>query len=121
MFVLKLQSAEVILIPTAHYGAWDILGILHRDISSGNILIYPIIDKVGNTRHIIWQGVLADWEMAKNMREEARKRQPHRTVRSLSILDSRSAADLSVVLSGDMAELICGDTSGRNQDCRGIG
>ena len=75
MFVLKLQSAEVILIPTAHYGAWDILGILHRDISSGNILIYPIIDTVGNTRHIIWQGVLADWEMAKNMREEERKRQ----------------------------------------------
>ncbi|KAI1782104.1 hypothetical protein LXA43DRAFT_957881 [Ganoderma leucocontextum] len=41
--------------------------LLHRDISGGNILIYPRVrrDKDGENPQMVWSGVLADWELAK--------------------------------------------------------
>ncbi|EJF60929.1 hypothetical protein DICSQDRAFT_170785 [Dichomitus squalens LYAD-421 SS1] len=41
--------------------------LLHRDISAGNILIYPRVrhGKDGTKRAIVWTGILCDWELAK--------------------------------------------------------
>ena len=40
---------------TAHYTAWKRAGVLHCDISIGNIMIHPV------TR----QGFLIDWELSR--------------------------------------------------------
>ncbi|KAH9927935.1 uncharacterized protein BXZ73DRAFT_102443 [Epithele typhae] len=53
--------------------------ILHRDISSGNILIYPrVIVKMSSLR-LRWRGLLADWEMSKPIVEDEKPRQSERT------------------------------------------
>ncbi|KAI1781791.1 hypothetical protein LXA43DRAFT_1078177 [Ganoderma leucocontextum] len=41
--------------------------LLHRDISSGNILIYPKVRcrKAGKKPSLVWTGLLCDWELAK--------------------------------------------------------
>ena len=41
--------------------------LLHRDISGGNILIYPkvICDKNGRHASLVWSGILSDWELSK--------------------------------------------------------
>ncbi|KAM5541531.1 hypothetical protein V8D89_004721 [Ganoderma adspersum] len=46
--------------------------LLHRDISSGNILIYPKVrlDEDGKGQSIVWTGMLTDWEFAKPMETE---------------------------------------------------
>ncbi|KAI8974246.1 hypothetical protein BD414DRAFT_468440 [Trametes punicea] len=60
------------------------LGILHRDVSTGNILILPKIetDSTG-TRKVVWRGLLTDWELSKPQRsdqqEEGQRGQPERT------------------------------------------
>ncbi|PIL32462.1 hypothetical protein GSI_05164 [Ganoderma sinense ZZ0214-1] len=43
--------------------------ILHRDISSGNILIYPKIRHNENTKKcsIVWTGLLTDWELSRSV------------------------------------------------------
>ncbi|EJF56420.1 hypothetical protein DICSQDRAFT_174936 [Dichomitus squalens LYAD-421 SS1] len=43
------------------------LRLLHCDISSGNILIYPkvIRDEDGTNPWMVWTGILSDWEMSK--------------------------------------------------------
>ena len=46
--------------------------LIHRDISSENILIYPKVrlDDDGKSRSIVWTGMLTDWEFAKPMETE---------------------------------------------------
>ncbi|TBU40240.1 hypothetical protein BD309DRAFT_361855 [Dichomitus squalens] len=41
--------------------------LLHRDISGGNILIYPRVrrDKNGQNPVMAWTGILSDWELSK--------------------------------------------------------
>ena len=52
---------------------------VHRDISVGNILIYPlVVYSSGRIMAIQWKGLLSDWELAKQIGMLAR--QPHRTV-----------------------------------------
>ena len=53
--------------------------LLHRDVSGGNILIFPKIDVIEGKRVLMWNGILADWELAKDTRV-LKKRQPERTV-----------------------------------------
>ena len=60
---------------------------MHRDISPGNILIYPIFmhNSETGTSGIIWIGLLSDWEMGKVIppeRKELQVFQPLRTVRA---------------------------------------
>ncbi|KAI0739860.1 hypothetical protein C8Q80DRAFT_1200653 [Daedaleopsis nitida] len=65
----------------AHSKAFE-LGIMHRDISGGNILILPIVVKVQSGVFIVCTGVLADWEMSKPITtddEPGGPRQPERT------------------------------------------
>ncbi|KAI1788204.1 hypothetical protein LXA43DRAFT_895063 [Ganoderma leucocontextum] len=58
--------------------------LLHRDISSGNILIYPrtTVDADGVVT-LEWRGILADWEMSKPKHKDESvprtARQPERT------------------------------------------
>ncbi|PIL32452.1 hypothetical protein GSI_05154 [Ganoderma sinense ZZ0214-1] len=58
--------------------------LLHRDISSGNVLIYPVVrvSKDGQAS-LKWRGILTDWEMSKPLErepgQERRARQPVRT------------------------------------------
>ncbi|RPD53581.1 hypothetical protein L226DRAFT_488335 [Lentinus tigrinus ALCF2SS1-7] len=49
----------------AHRGAFEHLSLLHSDISGGNMLIYPRMDKVGGRYMLRFRGILADWEMAR--------------------------------------------------------
>ncbi|RPD77244.1 hypothetical protein L226DRAFT_363187 [Lentinus tigrinus ALCF2SS1-7] len=50
----------------AHSQAYDLCGYIHRDVSAGNILILPTIRQHGDKRVVYWQGILADWELAKH-------------------------------------------------------
>ena len=59
-------------------------GILHRDVSSGNILTRPVLapGKTGKGM-VIWIGVLSDWELSRALPgdlEVAKGRRPHRVV-----------------------------------------
>ena len=58
--------------------------LLHRDVSGGNILIFPKIDVIEGKRVLMWIGILADWELAKDTRV-LKKRQPERTVSGSAI------------------------------------
>ena len=65
---------------SAHYNAWEHLSILHRDISGGNVLIYPrVVELEDGGFKIEFAGILADWEMAKDP-SITDPRQPERTV-----------------------------------------
>ena len=65
----------------AHAAAYS-LGIIHRDISVGNILLWK--DRDGE-----WYGLLNDWELSKRHNVDyGENRQPDRTVR-IVILSSR--------------------------------
>ena len=48
-----------------HRDAYELAGILHRDISAGNLLIVPI-DGQGD-EGILYKGVLNDWELAERI------------------------------------------------------
>ncbi|KAI9062408.1 hypothetical protein FKP32DRAFT_844181 [Trametes sanguinea] len=66
----------------AHGDAYVRKGLLHRDISAGNVLIYPkqVVTDSGVIEDPV--GILADWELAKKVDESRTKqapRQPHRT------------------------------------------
>ena len=61
---------------TAHEEAYD-AGIIHRDISAGNILLYMHDDGE-------WYGLLNDWELSKRVDSlDLEGRQPDRTVSAL--------------------------------------
>ncbi|TFK78900.1 hypothetical protein K466DRAFT_606571 [Polyporus arcularius HHB13444] len=55
----------------AHQAAYEKAGIIHRDISSGNILLHKGLNGV-------WTGLLNDWELSKQVNALA-ARQPDRT------------------------------------------
>ncbi|OSD00272.1 hypothetical protein PYCCODRAFT_1469602 [Trametes coccinea BRFM310] len=66
----------------AHGHAYRRKGLLHRDISAGNVLIYPkpVVTDNGTLEDPV--GILADWELAKKVEEPNAKnapRQPDRT------------------------------------------
>ncbi|RPD63392.1 hypothetical protein L227DRAFT_521527 [Lentinus tigrinus ALCF2SS1-6] len=62
----------------AHSQAYDRCGYIHRDVSAGNILILPTIRRQGDKRVVYWQGILADWELAKH-KDINYAREPDRT------------------------------------------
>ncbi|KAI0740010.1 hypothetical protein C8Q76DRAFT_820744 [Earliella scabrosa] len=51
----------------AHYFAYERCKTIHSDISSGNILINPTIQRIpGSSKYrVVWTGILADWELSK--------------------------------------------------------
>ncbi|KAI0808333.1 hypothetical protein C8Q74DRAFT_1187465, partial [Fomes fomentarius] len=68
----------------AHADAYEKCRLLHRDISSGNILILPALARTPGKRElrVVWVGILSDWELSKPVAESLdreRARQPERT------------------------------------------
>ncbi|KAI0723802.1 hypothetical protein C8T65DRAFT_824951 [Cerioporus squamosus] len=75
----------------AHYQAYTRCKRIHRDISGGNIVIVPrllvnpgFMDNSISQCHIVWQGMLSDWETSKPVAEagvqaQIPARQPERT------------------------------------------
>ncbi|KAI1784512.1 hypothetical protein LXA43DRAFT_210690 [Ganoderma leucocontextum] len=70
----------------AHYEAFTKpeTPLLHRDISAGNILIYPrvAVNATSGVAVLRWKGILADWEMSKPKHKgdgPCIPRQPERT------------------------------------------
>ncbi|KAL7277934.1 hypothetical protein ACG7TL_007882 [Trametes sanguinea] len=76
---------------TAHSFAYTDHRLLHRDVSAGNVIIRPSLSSdmsSDDTREVMWEGVLTDWELAKEIpvrdpsKSETPKevpRQPERT------------------------------------------
>ncbi|KAI0323283.1 hypothetical protein GY45DRAFT_1264877, partial [Cubamyces sp. BRFM 1775] len=69
---------------TAHRDAVTKANVVHRDVSSGNILILPKVvhNKKTGRPCFAWKGLLADWELSKPIHEAEpllRPRQPPRT------------------------------------------
>ncbi|KZT64569.1 hypothetical protein DAEQUDRAFT_769561 [Daedalea quercina L-15889] len=46
----------------AHEKAWTEGEVLHRDISRGNLLMYPVLDEHGQ---LVWLGMVVDWGLCK--------------------------------------------------------
>ena len=70
---------------TAHRDAYVHFGLLHCDISAGNMMILPRIEEQDGKKRVTWRGVLIDWELAKYVPKDdsaRRARQPERTVRT---------------------------------------
>ena len=66
----------------AHWGAYK-KGIIHGDISDGNVLIYPVETWDEKTQHwtVTRRALLADWELSKWTEDRpGSPRQPDRTV-----------------------------------------
>ncbi|KAI0765475.1 hypothetical protein C8Q74DRAFT_1056448 [Fomes fomentarius] len=60
----------------AHGAAYTLCGIIHRDVSAGNILILPqVVERPGKCR-IVRYGILSDWELSKKV-EITHDMQPH--------------------------------------------
>lgn len=68
----------------AHDEAMTKAKIVHRDVSGGNILIFPKAAHLPNGNMAVkWKGLLADWELSKPVCDDpsrSRARQPERTV-----------------------------------------
>ncbi|KAH9889421.1 hypothetical protein C8Q73DRAFT_793618 [Cubamyces lactineus] len=66
---------------SAHGEAYNRKGLIHRDISAGNILIcYELVRNEDGTLEKVAKPLLADWELAKRVNESDEKaRQPDRT------------------------------------------
>ncbi|RPD53794.1 hypothetical protein L227DRAFT_378842 [Lentinus tigrinus ALCF2SS1-6] len=64
----------------AHGIAYIRCEYMHRDVSAGNLLIYPriIVSDCDKTVDVFWQGLLADWELAKHSSKKSAL-QPQRT------------------------------------------
>ena len=76
LIVSSLAQRLIVLLNAAHAAAYK-AGIIHRDISAGNMLIYA--DDDGE-----WYGLLNDWELSKAFTDgqtDEGNRQFDRTVR----------------------------------------
>ncbi|KAI0806751.1 hypothetical protein C8Q74DRAFT_1362347 [Fomes fomentarius] len=77
------QLIQVTLDATeAHQQAVTKAHIIHGDISVGNVLILPTIVEEDGKRVVRWRGILADWELSKDIPEDGTKataRFPERT------------------------------------------
>ena len=63
----------------AHKAAYEQCDSIHRDVSVGNILIFPTILTAQGRKFVYWVGLLCDWELAKDIKLKV-ARQPERTV-----------------------------------------
>ncbi|KAI0806739.1 hypothetical protein C8Q74DRAFT_1442726 [Fomes fomentarius] len=68
----------------AHAGAVNDAKILHRDVSAGNMLICPTVErdnKDGKLR-VVWRGILSDWELSKSLVSAGQSDQARQPVRT---------------------------------------
>ncbi|KAI9062414.1 hypothetical protein FKP32DRAFT_1604275 [Trametes sanguinea] len=64
---LDVREDYLLSVATAHRNAYTRKHLLHRDISAGNVLIYPKQVEVDGKIGEKWVGLLADWELAKQV------------------------------------------------------
>lgn len=62
-----------------HKDAYKKAHILHRDVSAGNVLLYPCFVKRAGGVRIVNTGLMADWEFSRDLKVKE-KGQPGRTV-----------------------------------------
>ncbi|RPD53592.1 hypothetical protein L227DRAFT_616887 [Lentinus tigrinus ALCF2SS1-6] len=74
-FTSSFQLTRIIL---SAFLAYESCGYMHRDVSAGNILIYPVVKCSNGKWSIYWRGILADWELAKH-KDKHTAMQPQRT------------------------------------------
>ena len=80
--VQQLCGIKLTLGLLAHQEAFEKCNIIHRDVSAGNILIFPVINYLARNRcfAVSMKGLLSDWELAKIIVEKTFATQPQRTV-----------------------------------------
>ncbi|TFK90439.1 hypothetical protein K466DRAFT_660832 [Polyporus arcularius HHB13444] len=64
-----------------HADAYKKRRIIHRDITSGNMLILPMFETTdgGVELRVVWKGLLCDWELSKPQAPSNKGEQPERT------------------------------------------
>ena len=68
-------------VPAAHETAYKKCKYMHRDVSAGNLLIWPqFIRREDGKCGVLWRGLLADWEMATHS-DTKKAMEPQRVVR----------------------------------------
>ncbi|KAI0759291.1 hypothetical protein BD413DRAFT_675011 [Trametes elegans] len=97
-----------------HGYAYEDHNLLHRDVSSGNVLILPrledALESAGlppGTKEVVWNGILTDWELAKVVPKDEsneKARQPERTGtwQFMSVYYVRHQAKLPVTVADDL-------------------
>ncbi|KAI0759292.1 hypothetical protein BD413DRAFT_488037, partial [Trametes elegans] len=96
-----------------HGYAYEDHKLLHRDVSSGNVLILPRLVDAHSTQGgpgmkvVVWNGILADWELAKvvpngNSNEKARQPERTGTWQFMSVYYVRHQAKLPVTVADDL-------------------
>ncbi|TBU51851.1 hypothetical protein BD310DRAFT_278720 [Dichomitus squalens] len=65
----------------AHKSAVERTKLVHRDVSPGNILIYPKVIKMRGKYWLRWSGLLADWELSRAVHEPGTSRLPRQPER----------------------------------------
>ena len=77
---------------TAHEAAYN-QGILHRDISAGNVLIIVRESVVDGELQQERDGMLTDWELSKRTDAPSIARQPDRMVSHGNLMPTSSVCD----------------------------
>ncbi len=97
--------------PAAHWKATEV-GILHRDVSGGNILILPMrrIPLKAGPEIIAWFGMLADWEMSKPLNSVVAFLKPRQPERTVCLYLSRAFAHTLIAITGNLAVHVGGLT-----------
>ena len=93
-------SSHLTHVIVGHADAVTKCGLLHRDISSGNILILPTfeITRGGTELRVVWRGLLCDWELSKPIapsEKDEKARQPERTVKDPAFLSPPNATNIN--------------------------
>ncbi|TBU26900.1 hypothetical protein BD311DRAFT_846751 [Dichomitus squalens] len=72
--------------------------LLHRDISAGNILIYPRVrqGKDDTKNAIVWTGILCDWELAKPVDDQRASQMGTYQFMSVNLLSNPSRPSVTI-------------------------
>lgn len=73
------SPTAVLILSSAHQEAYEKCEYMHRDVSAGNILIYPVLYRHEGKYYVRWIGILSDWELGKKI-TVLTALQPERTV-----------------------------------------
>ncbi|KAI9059025.1 hypothetical protein FKP32DRAFT_1680157 [Trametes sanguinea] len=80
-----------------HSRAYREYGLLHGDISAGNILICPTLVKKDGKEVVVWRGLLIDWELARFVRKDNSDGTARPSHRDQTILTTWQYASLEAI------------------------
>ena len=68
----RLENHLTSFHPLAHGEAAEKANTLHRDISAGNILVFPEVALCPDGKfRVVWRGILVDWELSEPLVDDA--------------------------------------------------